>query len=301
MVKNTKSVKVRLSREDRIFYIVVYAISVLLLAIVAYPLIYVVSASFSDPMAVISGEVVLLPKGPTLKAYAEVFKSDEIMTGYVNTIRYTLVGTLINMVLTTMAAYPLSRPDLKGKNTITIIITFTLFFSGGMIPTYITIKNLHMLDTIYAMVLPGAINVTNMLIMRNFFQHSIPNELIEAAYVDGCSNTGILLKIVLPLSKSIIGVLVIYYFVGHWNTYFNALLYITSESKYPLQVFLRQLLIQTSAADLSGASDSVAELAILSETLKYAVIVVASLPALVIYPFMQKFFTKGIMIGAIKG
>lgn len=301
MVNKTGTIKVRLSREDRIFYIVVYAVSVLLLALVAYPLIYVVSASFSDPMTVISGEVVLLPKGPTVKAYAEVFKSDEIMTGYVNTIRYTLVGTIINMVLTTMAAYPLSRPDLKGKNTITIIITFTLFFSGGMIPTYITIKNLHMLDTIYAMVLPGAINVTNMLIMRNFFQHSIPNELIEAAYVDGCSNTGILLKIVLPLSKSIIGVLVIYYFVGHWNTYFNALLYITSESKYPLQVFLRQLLIQTSAADLSGASDSVAELAILSETLKYAVIVVASLPALVIYPFMQKFFTKGIMIGAIKG
>ena len=293
--------RIRLSFNDKVFYGVVYGLSVLLLAIVAYPLLYVVSASLSDPLAVMSGEVKLLPKGFSTRAYSEVFKSGEIMMGYANTIKYTIVGTTINMVLTVMCAYPLSRPDLKGKNVITMIITFTLFFSGGMIPTYITIKNLHILDTIWAMVLPNAINVTNMLIMRNYFQHSMPNELVEAAYVDGCSNTGILLKIVLPLSKSILGVLVIYYFVGHWNTYFNALLYITSESKFPLQVFLRQLLIQTSASELSGASDSVADLAILSETLKYAVIVVASLPALVIYPFMQKFFTKGIMIGAIKG
>ena len=293
--------KIRLSFGDKAFYVIVYSLSILLLAIVAYPLVYVVSASLSDPIAVMSGAVKLFPKGLNIRAYQEVFKSSEIMMGYMNTIKYTFLGTLINMVLTTMCAYPLSRPDLKGKNTITMIITFTLFFSGGMIPTYITIRNLHMLDTIWAMVLPTAINVTNMLIMRNYFQHSMPNELIEAAYVDGCSNVGILMKIVLPLSKSIMGVLVIYYFVGHWNTYFNALLYLTTESKFPLQVFLRQLLIQTSAAELSGASDSVADLALLAETLKYAVIVVASLPALVIYPFMQKFFTKGIMIGAIKG
>mgnify|MGYP001027782315 CR=1 FL=1 len=298
-----KGTKISLSREDRVFMFTVYAIGLLLLLTVAYPLVYVVSASLSDPMQVIGGQVVLLPKAVSIKAYQEVFRSGDIMTGYRNTIAYTMVGTLINMAMTTIAAYPLSRPDMAGRNLITMLISFTMFFSGGMIPTFLTIKNLGLLNTFWVMVLPGAISVTNLLIMRNYFQHSVPNEIIEAAYVDGCTNIGTLLRVVIPISQSIFGVLLIYYFVGHWNSYFNALLYLNDRSRYPLQVFLRQILLQNSLADMaSGTSgDSQAEVALLSETLKYAVIVTASVPALVLYPFMQKFFAQGIMIGSIKG
>lgn len=298
-----KNTKISLSREDRVFMAAVYGLSVLLLVVIAYPLLYVVSASLSDPMQIMSGNVVLLPRGVNLKAYQEVFRSSEIMLGYRNTIAYTLVGTTLNIILTTMAAYPLSRPDMAGRNLLTILVSFTMFFSGGMIPTFLTIKNLRLLNTFWVMVLPGAISVTNLLIMRNYFQHSVPNEIIEAAYVDGCSNIGTLLRVVIPISQSIFGVLLIYYFVGHWNSYFNALLYLNDRSHYPLQVFLRQILLQNSLSDMaSGTSgDSQAEVALLYESLKYAVIVTASVPALIIYPFMQKFFAHGIMIGSIKG
>lgn len=298
-----KKNRIALSGEDRVFVLVVYGISIVLLALVAYPLIYVVSASLSDPMQVIGGKVFLLPKAFSLKAYQEVFRSSDILTGYQNTIAYTVVGTMINMVMTTIAAYPLSRPDMTGRNGLTMLISFTMFFSGGMIPNFLNIKNLQLLDTFWVMVVPGAISVTNMLIMRNYFQHSVPAEIIEAAYVDGCSNIGTLTRIVIPISQSIFGVLLIYYFVGHWNSYFNALLYLNNRSKYPLQVFLRQILLQNSLSDMaSGTSgDSAAEVALLSETLKYAVIVTASVPVLILYPALQRFFTKGIMIGSIKG
>ncbi len=296
-----KRSRVRLSKDDLAFTSIVYFLSAVIFLLVLYPLIFIVAASFSEPLEVIGGKVIFWPKGFNLAAYKAVFASNEIMTGYLNTIKITLLGTTINLIFTIAAAYPLSRPDLFGRNGITFFFTLTMFFSGGMIPTYITIQKLHLLDTIWSLVLPNAIVVTNMLIMRNFFQHSIPEELVEAAYMDGCSNLQTLSTIILPLSKAIIGVIVVYYFVGHWNSYFQALLYITSSAKYPIQVFLREILIESTSSQLSGASGGAAEMALLSETLKYAVIVVASIPALVIFPFIQKFFEKGVMIGAIKG
>lgn len=300
---NAKATAIKLSREDKLFAAIVYSIGFVLLLVVAYPLVYVVSASLSDPMEVISGHVILLPHGFTPRAYLEVFKSSDILVGFANTILYTVVGTAINMFMTTLAAYPLSRRDMAGHNVITLLITFTMFFSGGMIPTFLTIKELGMLNTIWAMVIPTAISVTNLLIMRNYFQNSVPGEIIEAAYMDGCSNVGTLIRVVIPISRAIFGVLLIYYFVGHWNSYMNALLYMSDRSRYPLQVFLRQILMQNTLADMASGSsgDGAADIALLYETLKYAVIVVASFPALIIYPFMQKFFAKGIMIGSIKG
>ena len=291
------------SLDDRIVDTLVYVLGTLITVIAAYPLIFVLSASFSEPSSVITGKVVLWPVNFTVEGYKTILEYAGIWTGYRNTIFYTLVGTFINLVMTTMAAYPLSRPDMAGKNLLTMLITFTMFFSGGMIPTYLTIKNMNLLNTFWVMVLPGAISVTNLLIMRNYFQHSVSTEIIEAAYVDGASNIGILMRVVIPISRSIFGVMLIYYFVAHWNSYFNALLYLNDRSRYPLQVFLRQILLQNSLGDMSGGSggDSQAEMALLSETLKYSIIVVASVPALVIYPFIQKAFEKGVMIGSVKG
>jgi len=270
---------------------------------VAYPLIYVFSASLSDPISILNGDVWLLPKGLHFNAYKEVFKTPGVLIGYRNTILYAIVGTFINMVMTIIAAYPLSRRDLMGGNFITFFITFTMFFSGGMIPTYLTIKSLNMLNTFWVMVIPGAINVTNFIIMRNFFQYSVPNELIEAAYVDGCFNIGILWKIVLPISKSILAAITIFYLSGHWNTYFDALIYLSDKNKYPLQVFLRQILIKNQPGDMMRQVDSTttADLQLLFEVLKYAIIVVSSLPMLILYPMLQKHFVKGIMMGSIKG
>lgn len=291
------------SGSDLIFEAVVVTLGVFIIIVMGYPLVYVLSASFSDPMTISNGSMWLLPKGFNLNAYKEVFKSKDIWIGYRNTVIYAVTGTFINVVMTTMAAYPLSRPDLAGKNVLTFLITFTMFFSGGMIPSFINIQNLHLLNTMWSMVLPGAIGVTNMIIMRNYFQHSIPGELVEAAYADGCTNLGVLFRIVLPLSKSILAVMFIFYFVGHWNAYFNALLYLDDKGKYPLQVFLRSVLIQNNPGDMlggAGSQDS-SQLQLIYETLKYAIIVVSSVPVLVMYPFVQRYFSKGIMMGALKG
>lgn len=291
------------SKSDLIFGAVVVILGVFIIIVIGYPLVYVLSASLSDPTAISDGSMWLLPKGFNLNAYKEVFKSRDVFTGYKNTVIYAVTGTFINLAMTTMAAYPLSRPDLAGKNVLTFLITFTMFFSGGMMPSYINIQNLHLLNTMWSMVLPGAIGVTNMIIMRNYFQHSIPGELVEAAYADGCTNLGVLFRIVLPLSKSILAVMFIFYFVGHWNAYFNALLYLNDKEKYPLQVFLRSILIQNNPGDMlggAGSQDS-SQLQLIYETLKYAIIVVSSIPVLILYPFVQRYFSKGIMMGALKG
>ena len=292
-----------MSRGDKVFQTVMNVICILIAVITLYPLLYVLSASLSDPIHILDGSVWALPVGFTTRAYSRVFASADIQNGYLNTLYYAFVGTALNLLLTICAAYPLSKKDMRGRNGLTFLITFTMFFSGGMIPTFLTIKELNMLNTIWAMVIPTAISVTNLLIMRNYFQNSVPGEIIEAAYMDGCSNVGTLIRVVIPISRAIFGVLLIYYFVGHWNSYMNALLYMSDRSRYPLQVFLRQILMQNTLADMASGSsgDGAADIALLYETLKYAVIVVASLPALIIYPFMQKFFAKGIMIGSIKG
>ena len=237
---------IRQSREDVCFSIVITIISTLVLVIVLYPLIYIVSASFSSPMSVVQGKVWLLPKEFTLKAYHAVVTNKELITGYRNSLIYTVVGTAFNLLMTIICAYPLSRKDLRGRNFLTIMISITMFFSGGTIPTFLCLKQLNMLNTFGVMIIPGAINVWNMILMRNYFQNSIPEEIIEAAKVDGCTNVGALIRIVLPLSKAITAVMVVYYAVGHWNSYFNALLYLKDRWRYPLQLVLREVLLMSS-------------------------------------------------------
>lgn len=291
---------IRRSRGDVIFDIINTSILILITLTILYPLIFVVSASFSDPMLVLTGKVSLLPKEPTLKAYKVVFKNQDILSGYKNTIVYTVVGTLINLVMTIAGAYPLSRKDFLGRKTLTLFFTVTMFFSGGLIPTYLIIRDLGLYNNFWVMVIPGAVSVWNMFIMRAFFQNSIPMELEEAAFIDGASNMTILLKIVLPLSAPIIAVMVMYYGVGHWNAYFNALIYLNDRDRYPLQLILREILLQNQMSEMTEGETVVSQ-QLLAEGIKYAVIVVASVPVLLLYPFLQKYFMKGVMVGAIKG
>lgn len=289
--------------EGKLFDIWVYIISAIILVLVLYPLIFVVSASFSDPAKVMSGEMWLWPRGFTLDAYIEIFKNEQIWSGYRNTILYTVVGTAVNILLTTLAAYPLSRRDLPGRNIFMFIITFTMFFHGGMIPTFLVVQGLGMVDTFWAMIIPNAIATYNLIVMRTYFQTSIPWELQEAAMIDGCSNIKMLLKIILPLSKPIIAVMVLFYAVSHWNSFFNALIYLRDEDLYPLQLVLREILLvsQTGGTDNAGGSFGMDDKLLLGESIKYALIIVASIPVLILYPFVQKHFVKGVMIGSIKG
>ncbi|MGP4039599.1 carbohydrate ABC transporter permease [Gracilibacillus sp. D59] len=288
--------------DGKIFDIVVILISAVILVIVLYPLLFVLSASFSDPAKVMNGEMWLFPVDFNLDAYAEIFKNSEIWIGYRNTIIYTTLGTIINIGLTTLAAYPLSRRDLPGRNLMMFLITFTMFFHGGLIPTYLIVQNLGMIDTIWAMVIPNAIATYNLIVMRTYFQTSIPWELQEAAMIDGCSNIKLLFKIILPLSKPIIAVLVLFYAVAHWNAFFNALIYLRDDALYPLQLILRQILLvnQLGGTDSAGQF-GMDEKILLGQSVKYALVVVASVPVLIMYPFVQKHFVKGVMIGSIKG
>ncbi|MBQ9301177.1 MAG: carbohydrate ABC transporter permease [Clostridia bacterium] len=290
------------NHADQRFQAVVNVLTVLIAVITLYPLIYVLSASISAPAHILSGKVWLWPVDISFDSYRRVFSSANIVIGYRNTILYAAGGTLLNMLMTIMAAYPLSMPDMKGKSFVTVMITFTMFFSGGMIPSYINVKDLGLLDSPLSVILPGAINVTNLLILRNYFVNSVPAGLREAAAIDGCSPLGTLFKIVLPLSKSILIVVTLYYFVGHWNSYFEAMLYLRDQNKYPLQVFLRQILLLSQMGDMSetmGVDDI--NTTLIYASLKYAIIVVSAVPLLVIYPLVQRFFEKGIMMGAIKG
>lgn len=285
--------------SNTVYTAVVYTIAIIAALIWVYPLIYVVSASFSSPEALLAGEVVLLPKGFTLDAYRYIFQDANLLTGYRNTIFYSVVGTLYNMILTIFAAYPLSRRDLRGRGFLTVMITFTMFFSGGMIPTYLNLNSLHMLNTPWVMFIPSAISATNFIILRNYFTHSVPGELVEAAYMEGASQIQILSKIVLPLSKPILGVLTIYYMSGHWNAYFSALIYLSDDKLMPLQIFMRRILILGSMEGMSSGSTMTDSL--IYESLKYGIIVVSTLPMLIGYLLVQKSFKKGIMMGSLKG
>jgi putative aldouronate transport system permease protein len=288
--------------DDKWFDFGVNAIAGVVLLIVLYPLLFVLSASFSDPALVMNGKVWLLPKGLTLDAYKEIFNYKAVWVGYRNTIIYTTVGTLINLTLTTIAAYPLSRRDLPGRNMFMIIMTFTMFFTGGLIPTFLLVKELGMLNTIWAMVIPNAIATYNLIVMRTYFQTSIPWELQEASQIDGCSNTRLLIYVILPLSKPIIAVMVLFYAVGHWNAFFNGLIYLRNSDLYPLQLILREILIisQSAFLDESGSTFGMVDKLLLAESIKYALIIIACIPVLVLYPFVQKHFVKGVMIGSIK-
>lgn len=277
----------------------VYTIAIVAAIIWVYPLVYVVSASFSSPEELLSGNVILFPKGFNLDAYRYIFANDDIMTGYKNTIFYSVVGTLYNMVLTICAAYPLSRKDLRGRNVLTMLITFTMLFGGGMIPTYLNLNSLGLLNSRWVMIIPSAISVTNFIIMRNYFIHSVPNELLESAYMEGATQLQMLRKIVLPLSTSIMGVLSIYYLAGHWNAYFRALIYLSDDELMPLQIFLRRILILGGMEGMS--SGNTMQDSLIYESLKYAIIVVSTVPMLIGYLLVQKSFKKGIMMGSLKG
>ena len=286
------------SKGDKIFQLVINLLTLLIAVVTLYPLIYVVSASISAPTHILSGKVWLWPVDINFNAYRRVFTSGNILTGYRNTLLYAGCGTLLNVVLTIMAAYPLSIKDMKGRNAITFMITFTMFFSGGMIPSYINVKELGLLNTPFSVILPGAINATNMLILRNYFINSIPGELREAAEIDGASPLGTLMRIILPLSKAAIAVMVLFYGVARWNGWFNAMLYLRSRDKFPLQLILREILISNSTDSMESYGDSFSGV---SESIKYATIIVATVPILVVYPFIQKYFVKGTMVGAVKG
>lgn len=287
---------------DRVFNVVNYVVLSLFFIIVLYPLIYIVSASFSSSEAVVSGRVWLWPVEPTLDGYRAVFGYKKITVGFWNSFLYTVFGTLISVVLTIMAAYPLSRKDLIGKNVFMFLFVFTMLFNGGLIPTYLLIKDLGMLDTRWAVILPSALSVWNMIITRTYFMMNIPDELLEAAKIDGCNDFKFISRIVLPLSAPILAVITLFYAVGQWNQFFSALIYLKNPDLYPLQLVMRDILVQNQV-DLEMINDvrEAAAKAGLSELLKYSLIIVASLPVLIIYPFVQKHFVKGVMIGSLKG
>lgn len=294
--------RVAISRDDKIYYIISGIIMTVLLVIALYPMIFVLSASFSSGNAVSSGKVILWPVELNLEGYKTVFRNKDILRAYGNTLLYTTAGTFINVAMALITAYPLSRRDLKGRGMLMLVFTFTMFFSGGMIPSYINISNLHLINTFWVMVLPGALSVYNMIITRTFIQASIPYEMLEAASIDGCNDTQYFFTFVLPLSKAIIAVNTLFSAVSHWNAYFNAMIYLNDREKLPLQNIMRELLV-LNEMNLSDLVDPEQALLLLNSVavLKYALIVVATVPILCAYPFAQKYFVKGVMIGSIKG
>ncbi len=302
MVKEEKMKIKKKWNEDKIFTIINTTLLVIALFTFLYPLIYIVSSSFSSVDAVVKGEVKFLPVDFSLDGYKAVFNSSDIWSGYLNSIKYMVLGTAINIVVTLLAAYPLSRPDLKGRNIIMMLFTFTMIFNGGIVPTYLVVSGLGILDSIWAMVLPSAMSVYFMIIAKTFFQNTIPIELQEAAEIEGCNTPQLIFYVILPLSKAIIAVLVLFYAISHWNSYFDAMLYLQTEDMYPLQLVLRDILLRNEQ-NASMLSDAVAaeNAEGLKQLLKYSLIVVSSLPVLCIYPFVQKYFVKGVMIGSVKG
>ena len=287
---------------DKIFTILIYAFLLIIFVIIAYPLLYVVAASFSDPQAVVRGDVVLLPVNPTLRGYKAVFQNAKIMTGFLNSFFYLFVGTALNLVMTMLCAYPLSRKEFRARGFISMFFVFTMYFSGGMVPSYILVNKLGLLNTRWAMIIPTAMSTYNMIICRTYIVNSIPDELYEASQMDGCSPFRYLLSVVTPLSKPILAVLTLYYGVAKWNDYFNALLYLYKDNLQPLTIVMKNILIM-SQVDMTKVTDAsaVSKLQGMSELLKYSTIVIASLPVMLLYPLIQKHLVKGVMIGAVKG
>lgn len=295
--------KIQNSFGDKVFSCVNGTLLVVVLFVILYPLYFVVIASFSDPLQVLAGKVVFWPKNFNLEAYRMVFRDASVMTGYRNTILYTVTGTAISLCLTVLAAYPLSRKDFNGRTFFTLVLSITMFFSGGLIPTYLVIsQGLHIQNTMWAVILPGAVSVWNVVIVRTYFQTSIPSEISEAAVVDGATDFQLLFRVILPLSTPVLAVMVLFYGVAQWNSFFNAMIYLKDKDKFPLQLTLRAILLQnTKSGDMLGDIEGAINRQMVAETIKYALIVVASAPIIAVYPFLQKYFVKGIMVGAIKG
>ena len=294
--------RVRLSRQDKTYYGVVYTLVTLLTLIVLLPLINVLACSFSAPEAVASGKVLLWPVSFSVSGYERVFNTDEIWIGYANTLYYTIVGTFVNVFVTMICAYPLARRGLPYKSFFSFLFAFTMLFSGGLVPTYLLARNLHLLNTRWALIIPGAMGVYQMIVTRTFLVANIPQELLEMSQIDGCNDFRFFWSFVLPLSKAVIAVTAMQYAVGHWNSWFSAFLYLSDDKKYPLQMMLRRILVmnQIKASDYVDEETLVA-MEGMADLLKYSLIVVATVPILCAYPFIQKYFVKGIMIGSLKG
>ena len=292
----------RQSAFDIGFDVVSTLLLIIALLIVLYPLYFVLIASISDANSISLGKVILLPKNIDFVGYRRILQDNRIMNGYVNSILYTVASTVIGTMTTILAGYSFSRTDLVGRKALMMVYVFTMYFSGGLIPTYLVVKDVGLLGSPWAVILMGAISVYNIIIARSFFSSSIPVDLYEAAQLDGCSNGRFFISIVVPLSKSIIAVIALYYAVAQWNGYFNALIYRSKQNQYPLQMVLREILLssQSVQADVTDV-DAIQEMQRIAATIKYGVIVVASLPMLMLYPFIQKYFVKGVMIGSVKG
>lgn len=294
--------KIHMTRSDRIADAINITLLCAILALVLYPLYFMLIASFSSVQAVYAGEVILLPSDITLRGYQKIFADTSIWVGYAHSILYTVVGTLVNVVMTVPIAFALSRKELPGCKFYMKAFVFTMYFYGGIVPTYLVVRELKLLDTMWALVLPTAVATYNLIIARSFFLSSIPEDLREAAFLDGCGYMRFFGSIVLPLSKAIIAVMALFYGAAHWNDYFQAMIYLNTPQKYPLQLILRSILINSQmAAEMEEDATTVADSTELVDLLKYGCVIVSSVPMLAIYPFIQKYFVTGVMIGAVKG
>lgn len=300
MAKHNGKIKLYTRPTDHLFMAVVYTFCAIALIAILIPLIFVVAASFSSPDALLSAKVFLWPVDFTLRGYKMVFDHDLLPLSFWNSIVYTVVGTVINLVLTVLAAYPLSRKDLAVRNPIMMLFAFTMLFNGGMIPTYLLVRDLGMLDTMWAILLPTAISVWNLIITRTYFQTSIPQEILESASIDGCNDFQFLIKMVIPLSVPILAVNVLLYAVGHWNSYFNEMIYLSTNTKFPLQLILRDILLNDQSAGTMDVTEQL-ERQKTQYLLQYSSMVVGTMPLMLLYPAVQKYFIKGIMVGAVKG
>lgn len=305
MVKGNKmssknKIKLYSKKTDHLYMVWVYGLTLVLSLAVLVPLVFVVAASFSSPEALLSARVFLWPVDFNLHGYQMVFEHRMLINGFQNTILYTVIGTIVNLTMTVLAAYPLSRKDLKIRTPVMLLFTFTMLFSGGMIPTYLLVKDLKLLNTFWAMVIPSALSVWNVIITRTYFQTNLPAEMLESAGLDGCDDLRFVLKIALPLSVPILAVNVLLYAVGHWNSYFRALIYLNDNKLYPLQLVLRDILIQDEVGGTMDAGKQL-EREQMRYLLQYSTIVVATVPVAILYPFVQKYFVSGLMTGAVKG
>ncbi|MDR2044639.1 MAG: carbohydrate ABC transporter permease [Clostridium sp.] len=298
--------KIKRCKEDVIFDAILFVVLTVVMLVVAYPLYWVVISSISKPAAVSGGKVLWYPVGITFEGYLEVLRTNTVVRGFLNSVFYTVCGVLVNLTVTLPTAYALSRNRFGGKKIVTTFYMITMFFGGGLIPTYLVVKGLHMLNSVWALILPGCLSVYNMIVARTFFKSNISEELYEAAEIDGCTHAQFFFRIALPLSGAIIAILVLYYGVGHWNAYFSALVYISESEKYPLQLVLRNILITNQTALAQAATTPEAREAMrkqleLIDLMKYSLIIISSVPVLLLYPFIQRHFVKGVMVGSIKG
>ena len=293
--------KVKKSKEDKIFDFILYGIAAILIVVALYPMYFIVIASISNPNLVSNGEILFLPKGINFKAYEQLASYSQLWTGYKNTILYVIFGTIFTLVVNIPAAYALSRRKLYGRKALTIFYLIPMFFTGGLIPTYLAVQQFHLLDTFWVMVLPFSVVTYYIIVGRTFFANSIPEELWEAAQLDGCGYMGFFFRIVLPLSKAVIAVIALLAAVGQWNSYFNALIYLRDPELQPLQIILRNILISNQTISSMTTGAAAAEAKQMADLIKYAVIVVSSAPIMCLYPFVQKHFNQGVMLGSLKG